>query len=153
MTSPPAEAGPDAAAFAVLYAQVQQFYARQMQLFDAADAQRWAGTFTADAVFDVPTLPAPVTGRAGLVASLTAAAAATARSGVRLRHVVSTLDVTARREGRVDVRCYTTVYATRAGGTSRVHRMCVCEDVLVPGAGGGLLVRRRRVSRDDLVAG
>ncbi|MER5950763.1 nuclear transport factor 2 family protein [Streptomyces sp. NPDC001904] len=143
----------DAAAFAVLYAQVQQFYARQMQLFDAGDAPRWAQTFTADAVFDVPTLPAPVTGRAGLAASLTAAAGAASRCGVRLRHVVSMLDVAARGDGLVDVRCYALVYATRVGGAPRVHRVCVCEDVLVAAPGGGLLVVRRRVRRDDLAAG
>ncbi|MFI5661875.1 nuclear transport factor 2 family protein [Streptomyces sp. NPDC051684] len=140
----------DAGAFAVLYARVQQFYARQMQAFDRGDAREWANTFTADAVFDVPTLPAPLHGRAAIAASLTRAAAETARAGVRLRHVVSMSDVTARGAGRVEVRSCTTVYATTVGGASRVHRMCVCEDVLELAADGGLLVSRRRVTRDDL---
>lgn len=144
------ELAADAAAFAAMYARVQQFYARQMQAFDRGDAREWADTFTVDAVFDVPTLPAPLHGRAALAASLTAATAGTARAGVRLRHVMSMFDVTARDAGRVEVRAYTTVYASTVGGDSRVHRVCVCEDVLERAADGSLLVSRRRVTRDDL---
>ncbi|WP_372343053.1 nuclear transport factor 2 family protein [Streptomyces sp. KL116D] len=42
---------PSQEAFGALYATIQQFYAHQMQLFDDHDAERWAGTFTEDAVF------------------------------------------------------------------------------------------------------
>ncbi|MEV1026978.1 nuclear transport factor 2 family protein [Streptomyces sp. NPDC050264] len=146
----PTEVAPDAAAFAVLYTQVQQFYAHQMQLFDGGAAQQWARTFTEDAVFDVPASAGPVHGRAALAASLDAAAARAARTGVRYRHVMGMPDVAQRPDGGWDVRSYTIVHASTIGGVSRVHRVCVCEDVLVCGADGRLLVSHRRVTRDDL---
>jgi hypothetical protein len=60
-------------------------------------------------------------------------------------------DVVERPDGALDVRSYTTVYASAVGGASRVHRVCVCEDVLVRDADGQLLVATRKVTRDDLV--
>lgn len=144
------ELAPHDCAFAALYAQVQQFYAHQMQLLDRAESQRWADTFTEDATFDVPTLAAPVRGRPGLAEAGRSAAAALAEAGERHRHFMGMFDVAERLDGALDVRCYTTVYASVVGGVSRVHRVCVCEDVLVRGADGRLLVSARKVTRDDL---
>ncbi|MFE6848431.1 nuclear transport factor 2 family protein [Streptomyces sp. NPDC057686] len=142
--------GPQAAAaFGVLYAEVQQFYAHQMQLLDLGESQLWAETFTEDAVFDVPTLPQPVRGRAGLVAATSRSAAQLAEAGQRHRHFMGMFDVCERPDGAVDVRSYAIVYASQIGGESRVHRVCVCEDVLVR-AEGALRVATRRVTRDDL---
>ncbi len=134
---------------AVLYAEVQQFYARQMQLLDLNRPQEWAATFTEDASFDVPTLPEPVRGRAGLVAATTRSHAQLEESGQRHRHFMGMLDVRPQEDGTVHVRSYAIVYASTIGQDSRVHRVCVCEDVLVRDA-GGLLVATRRVTRDDL---
>ncbi|MFE7777905.1 nuclear transport factor 2 family protein [Streptomyces sp. NPDC057445] len=138
-----------AAEAAVLYAEVQQFYARQMQLLDLNEPQRWAGTFTEDATFDVPTLPEPVRGRSALIASTTRAHAQLAGSGEQHRHVIGMLDVRPQQDGTVHVRSYAVVYASTVGKDSRVHRVCVCEDVLVRDA-GELQVAARRVTRDDL---
>ncbi|MGP4012662.1 nuclear transport factor 2 family protein [Streptomyces sp. 4N124] len=131
------------------YAEVQWFYARQMQQLDLGKAESWAATFTEDAVFDVPTLPEPVTGRTGLVAAVRRARAQLAEAGERHRHVMGMVDVLERSDGALDVRSYTTVYASALGGASRVHRVCVCEDVLVR-VDGALRVAHRRVTRDDL---
>ncbi|MEU3921924.1 nuclear transport factor 2 family protein [Streptomyces sp. NPDC029004] len=135
-------------AFAALYAQVQQFYAHQMQLLDAGEAERWAATFTEDARFDVPTLPKPVHGRPGLVTAAQRSADALAEAGERHRHFIGMLDLTERPDGVLDVRAYTIVYASRIGGGCRVHRVCVCTDVLVR-SGDELRVRTRTVTRDD----
>ncbi len=138
-----------AAAFGVLYAEVQQFYAHQMQLLDLGESQRWAETFTEDATFDVPTLPEPVRGRPGLVAATSRTAAQLAEAGQRHRHFIGMFDVSERPDGTVDVRSYAIVYASAIGGDSQVHRVCVCEDVLVR-VEGALQVATRRVTRDDL---
>ncbi|MFI8952442.1 nuclear transport factor 2 family protein [Streptomyces sp. NPDC053750] len=131
------------------YAEVQWFYARQMQQLDLGKADSWAATFTEDAVFDVPTLPAPVRGRSALAAAVEGAHARLAEAGEQHRHVMGMIDVVERSDGSLDVRSYTTVYASTVGGTSRVHRVCVCEDLLVR-VDGELRVARRRVTRDDL---
>ncbi|MFJ8888504.1 nuclear transport factor 2 family protein [Streptomyces sp. NPDC102402] len=139
-----------AAEAAVLYAEVQQYYARQMQLLDLHRPQEWAETFTEDATFDVPTLPEPVRGRAALVASTRRAHAQLAEAKEQHRHVIGMLDVRPQEDATVQVRSYAVVYASTVGQGSRVHRMCVCEDVLVRDADGRLQVRARLVTRDDL---
>ncbi|MEG8280426.1 nuclear transport factor 2 family protein [Streptomyces sp. AHA2] len=135
--------------FGGLYGQVQQFYAHQMQLFDAYEADRWAATFTEDAVFEVPTLDAPVRGRAGLAAGVRRNRAQQERSGERLRHFVGMLDVQPGRAGELNTCCYALVYLTPRGGTSRVVRVCVMQDVLVR-VRGKWRTRHRVVTRDDL---
>ncbi|GAA2259175.1 hypothetical protein GCM10010232_57270 [Streptomyces amakusaensis] len=136
-------------AFAVLYAEVQQFYAQQMQLLDQGACDEWAATFTEAATFDVPTLPEPVAGRAGLAEAARRTAAQLAESGTRHRHFMGMSHVEEQPDGSLSVRSYTTVYASRLGGESRVHRVCVCDDGLVR-VDGALQVATRRVSRDDL---
>ncbi|MCS0602281.1 nuclear transport factor 2 family protein [Streptomyces sp. LP11] len=139
----------DAEAFTALYARVQQFYAHQMQLLDLGECDRWAATFTEDATFEVPTLPEPVAGRAALAAATGRTAAELAASGIRHRHFVGMFDVAGQSDGTIHVRSYAIVYASPVGGESRVHRVCVCDDVLVR-VPGGLQVASRRVTRDDL---
>ncbi|MFF4102585.1 nuclear transport factor 2 family protein [Streptomyces sp. NPDC001903] len=135
--------------FGLLYAEVQQFYSRQMQLFDSFEAEPWARTFTEDAVFDVPTLPAPVVGRAALASNVRRNAEVQAGSGEQLRHWLGMLDARPQPDGTVHTRSYALVYLTPRGGEPKVHRVCVMEDVLVP-APGGWQVAHRLVTRDDL---
>ncbi|MGV4988786.1 nuclear transport factor 2 family protein [Streptomyces sp. NPDC001709] len=136
--------------FGALYARIQQFYAHQMQLFDDHDAERWAGTFTEDAVFVVPTLDEPVRGRAALAANVRRNKVQQERSGEQLRHWIGMLDVRQQADGTVRTRAYALVYATPSGGESRVSRVCVLEDVLVRSR-GKWRTRSRLVTRDDLV--
>jgi 3-phenylpropionate/cinnamic acid dioxygenase small subunit len=148
MTIAPERAGTPAWS-AALHAEAQQFYAHQMQLLDLGEAEQWAQTFTEDATFDVPTLPEPVRGHAGLVAATRRSSAELAAAGQRHRHFLGMLDVRPRPDGGLDVRSYAIVYASQIGGESRVHRVCVCEDVLLR-QDGRLRVSARRVTRDDL---
>ncbi|MGW1104711.1 nuclear transport factor 2 family protein [Streptomyces sp. NPDC002540] len=137
------------AEFGVLYAQIQQFYAHQMQLFDSHEAERWAGTFTEDAVFDVPTLDEPVRGRAALASNVRRNKAQQARGGERFRHWIGMLDLRPQADGTLRTRCYALVYVTPGQGGSAVHRVCVMEDVLVRSR-GKWRTRHRVVTRDDL---
>ncbi|WP_369193277.1 nuclear transport factor 2 family protein [Streptomyces djakartensis] len=141
----PAQAG-----FGELYGQVLQFYAHQMQLFDGHEAERWAATFTEDGVFDVPTLDAPLRGRAGLAANVRRSRAVQERGGDRLRHFVGMLDIQPGRADELHTRCYALVYGTAPGGSCRVVRVCVMQDVLVR-VRGKWRTRHRVVTRDDLV--
>lgn len=143
---------PETSEFGSLYAEVQQFYAHQMQLFDRHEAERWAATFTEDAVFSVPTLDSPVHGRAELAANVHHNRARQEREGGQLRHWIGMLDVDVRPGGVLHTRAYALVFATPRGGVPVVSRFCVMADELVR-CRGRLRVRSRVVSRDDLTAG
>ncbi|MFE5522220.1 nuclear transport factor 2 family protein [Streptomyces virginiae] len=133
---------------AQVVADVQQFYARHMQLLDAGDADGWARTFTEAGVFAPPSLPEPVRGRVALAAGVRASAAGLAEAAEVHRHVLSMVHVDPRDDGTLAVRSYAQIFATPRGGEPRLHLMCVCEDVLVREQ-GELLVKERRVTRDD----
>ncbi|MFF4188250.1 nuclear transport factor 2 family protein [Streptomyces sp. NPDC001691] len=135
--------------FAALYAEVQQFYAHQMQILDAHDSERWAGTFTEDAVFELPSLPEPVRARVGLARYVREGAARQRRAGNRLNHWVGMLDVQPQADGSLRTRCSALVYVTPAGGSSKVLYVCVMEDTLVR-TRGKWRTAHRRVTRDDL---
>lgn len=149
MTAPTETQPYSSAGFGSLYAEIQQFYARHMQLLDSGAADEWAADFTEDASFSVPTLPAPVVGRDALAAAVWRTAETLAAADEQHRHWPGVFDVRPQRDGSVVVHSYTTVYASPRGGESRVHRVCTCTDVLVR-EGGRLLVRSREVTRDDL---
>ncbi|UVS78748.1 nuclear transport factor 2 family protein [Actinokineospora sp. UTMC 2448] len=131
------------------YAAVQQFYARQMHLFDTGAGPEWSETFTVDGTMELPNLPEPVRGRDALALIPPRAAAAAADAGETHRHWHGMVDVEPRPDGALDVRCYSLVFATRPDTGPRLHLVCVCRDVLVR-EGAALLVRSRRVTRDDL---
>lgn len=145
MTGPAGTAARDAS----LYAEVTWFYARQMHWLDRGEADRWADTFTEDAVFHLPTRPEPMRGRAGLLAGARAAAAAIAEAGERRRHVAGMYDIDRGPRGTLRTRYSIVVYATTTGGPSRVHQVCVCEDTLVR-PDGELRVSTRHITLDDV---
>lgn len=132
-----------------LYAEVQQFYARHMHLLDVGAAEEWAQTFTDDATFTMPLRAEPVRGRTELAAGVTRAKAEMARTGEVQKHWHGMVAVDPRPDGSVGVRCYALVFSTQVGGESKLHRVCVCEDVLVR-EDGDLRVSTRHVTRDDL---
>lgn len=135
--------------FAALYAQVQRFYADQMQILDAPDTGRWAATFTEDAVLELPALPGPVSVRAGLAGYVHASTERRRRTDGTLRHWVGMLDVRPQEDGSLHTRCSALVHAMPSGGGAKVLYVCVMEDVLVPSR-GEWRAARRRVTRDDL---
>lgn len=138
------ETGPSA-----LYAEVQQFYAEHMHALDDGDADAWALTFTEDAKFEAPNAPQPVAGRAALAAAVRHTARELAAAGEVHRHWHGMVAVYPQPDGSVSARCYALVIATPRGGEPRLHRACVCHDMLVH-RDGRWLVHRRRVTRDDL---
>ncbi|MFE1327357.1 nuclear transport factor 2 family protein [Streptomyces sp. NPDC058741] len=135
--------------FAALYAEVERFYAHQMQILDAHDTEHWAGTFTEDAVLELPSPSGPLRAGAGLARYVRAGAARERRAGSRLDHWVGMLDVQPQADGTLHTRCSALVYVTPSGCGARVLYVRVMEDVLVR-AGGDWRVAQRRVTRDDL---
>ncbi|GGX79967.1 nuclear transport factor 2 family protein [Streptomyces minutiscleroticus] len=131
----------------LLRASVEQFYARHMQLLDDGDAEAWAETFTEDGLFALPGRPEPTRGRAALAEGARRAHTERLASHETHRHWHGMLDIRPQDDGSVHVRCYALVVATPRGGEPRLHRSCVCRDVLVP-AGSQWQVRSRRVTRD-----
>lgn len=139
----------DRATFVQLYVEVQQFYARHMQLLDSGATEAWADTFTEGAELRLPTLPAPVLGRQTLAADMDRAFRARTEAGEVQRHWHGMVDVDPQPDGSIAVRCYALVISSTQQGGSNLFRACVCEDRLVR-EDGRLRVRTRRVSRDDL---
>jgi 3-phenylpropionate/cinnamic acid dioxygenase small subunit len=146
MTLPPLTADAEGVE---LYLRVQQFYARQMQLLDRGAVQEWAATFTEDGVFAANAHPEPVRGRSAIAAAAQAATDQLARDRVVRRHWLGMLTVQPEPDGIVRARCYALVITTPRGGQAGLHVSTFCEDVLVAD-GDDLLVRDRRISRDDL---
>jgi 3-phenylpropionate/cinnamic acid dioxygenase small subunit len=133
-----------------LRAEIEQFYAWQMQALDDGRAEEWATTFTEDGEFAANAFPEPTVGREALTAAARQAHAAQASAGVVQRHWLGMLSVEPRDDGTVHARCYALVIGTELGGETALRRSTVCEDELVR-AGDGWAVRRRSVTRDDLV--
>lgn len=135
---------------AALYTEVQHFYAGQMQLLDTRACAEWAATFTEDGVFDANGLPAPAKGRATIEAAARAAQDRLAEEGLVHRHWLGMVTVEEADDGTIRSRSYALVIQVPLGGTPALHRSTVCEDTLVRADDGSLLVRDRRVTRDDL---
>src|SRR5260221_5260193 len=78
---------PEAASTAAeTYYEIQDFYARQMQLLDQGYTQEWAQTFTEDGVFAANAQPEPVRTRSAIAAGAAAASAELSAQGIRRRH-------------------------------------------------------------------
>ncbi|MCK2221092.1 nuclear transport factor 2 family protein [Actinomadura sp. ATCC 31491] len=134
---------------AELRAEVEQFYAAHFHLLDEGRAEEWALTFTDDGVFHPPGGREPVRGRAALAGGVGAGYRRLLEADEVHRHWHGMIEITPRAaDGAVLVRCYALILATPSGGPTRTHLSCVCEDVLVR-VEGRLLVRERRVHRDD----
>jgi actinorhodin biosynthesis protein ActVIA len=137
---------------AVLYTQVQQFYARQVALLDDLRAEEFAATFTEDGVFaPSPTAP-PVQGRTAIAAALRAAHERKfGTEQVRRRHWHTMLRVDPGPDGTLHTHYYMLVAVTRPGDPAPViGPSAVVEDVLVDDGTGTLLTRERRVTPDHL---
>lgn len=133
---------------AELYAQVQQFYARQMGLIDDGRPDEWARTFTEDAVFEeAGRLNEPVKGREAIRVSSRARQERLDKERIDFRHWMGMLDVSPRDDGSVDARAYALVMRTAPGGALDVFASVLCHDRLVP-VDGGWQVRHRRLRHD-----
>ncbi|MEU0585790.1 nuclear transport factor 2 family protein [Streptomyces sp. NPDC006132] len=130
---------------------IQQFYARHMQLLDGGEAGTWAATFTPDATFASPSMTEPVRGRDGIAAGARAAAEGRAAAGEVHRHWVTMTTARSTGDG-IETVSYVQILATPRGGAPRVHLSCVMRDRLVR-QDGELLVAERRITRDDRPGG
>lgn len=135
------------------YHEIQQFYARQMQLLDDGRVEEWAGTFAPQGVFAANAHPEPTRGREAVAAAARAAHEQLAAAGVRRRHWLGMVAVDGP-EGaggtKVRARCYALVFEIPRGGQAVLRLSTLCEDELERGP-QGWLVRHRAVTRDDLV--
>ncbi|MFI9812612.1 nuclear transport factor 2 family protein [Saccharothrix variisporea] len=132
---------------AEVYAQVQQFYAHQMGLLDDREPERWADTFTEDAVFQEASKMEPLHGRAAIRASARGSVDRLVANGVRMRHWLGMIQVHPQADGSLRTRCYALAMRTPQGGDLQVFVSVVCKDHLVP-VDGGWLVRDRDLVHD-----
>ncbi|GAA2719544.1 MULTISPECIES: nuclear transport factor 2 family protein [Streptomyces] len=127
---------------------IQQFYARHMQLLDDGAAEQWARTFTDDAVFAAPSLREPVRGREAIAAGARAAAEGRAGAGEVHRHWVGMTTLGPGVRDGIEAVSYVQILAVGRQGPPRVHLSCVMRDRLVR-QDGELRVAERRITRDD----
>jgi 3-phenylpropionate/cinnamic acid dioxygenase small subunit len=113
------------------YQQIQQFYARQMQLLDNGAGKEWADTFTEEGVFEQNVKPEPWRGREEIARRMTAGLAKVAERRLTRRHWFGMLAAAPGKDGTVETRYYAAVYETPEGGSASLYLSTVCEDVLV----------------------
>ena len=131
-----------------LYAQVQQFYARQMGLIDDGKPDEWAATFTEDGIFAEPSrLDDPLQGRDAIRESCRARKERLAKEQIDFRHWLGMLDVRPQPDGSLRTRAYALAMRTPRGGALEFVASVVCHDHLV--AVNGVWQVRRRDLRHD----
>jgi hypothetical protein len=133
----------------VLYHQIQQFYAKQMQLLDEGLVAEWAASFTEDGVFTANAHPEPARGRTAIREAAQRTADHLAANGLVRRHWLGMLALDPKADGSVVVRSYAQVLETPRGGAATLRMSTVCQDDLLHD-GQRWLVRHRQVWRDDL---
>ena len=133
---------------AALYAEVQQFYARQMRMLDDRKLEDYAGTFTEDAEFGHTPGREPARTRPGIVRDLVEFHRRFEDDPQQRRHFFTMIDIEPRGDGTVASVCYALITTTRPGRSPEVVRTCVVHDVLERDGGGGLLNRSRHVEHD-----
>ncbi|MFF4324692.1 nuclear transport factor 2 family protein [Streptomyces sp. NPDC001568] len=145
--------GTSAYVSAEVYTEVQQFYARQMNLLEgaSADPDAWAHTFTEDAVFESVGEPEAQEGREALRDTVGAGVAHIAAQGLDFRHWFGMVGVEQKPDGVLRTRYYALAMATALGGPLQVKGSLLCHDDLVREDDGRLLVRRRSVAEDGRI--
>ncbi|MGA5562782.1 nuclear transport factor 2 family protein [Streptomyces platensis] len=132
-----------------LYAEIQHFYARQMQLMDGRDFEAFAATFTEDGEFSHTPGQLART-RAGIVAELREFHRRFAQDPVVRRHWFNMIVAEPQPDGSVRTTYYAHVINTRPGADAQLGPSCVVTDVLVR-ADGALLNKSREVRQDRLL--
>ncbi|WP_131785772.1 nuclear transport factor 2 family protein [Protofrankia symbiont of Coriaria ruscifolia] len=150
--------GPEALVDAATYADVLNFYAWQTQLLDDGHADRWALTFTEDAVFGQRTSPGRVfsgnspaerRGREVIATSARAGVERHAQDDVVRRHWIGQVAIYAGPQpGTVQTRFYALIVETARGQRPTFHLSTTGQDVLVR-AEGTWLVQERWITHDD----
>ena len=130
-----------------LYAEVQQFYADQMQRLDNRDISGYAETFTEDAEFQhTPDRPPALT-RAGIVSDLVEFHQRFEADPMQRRHWFNMINLQPQDDGSIVSTAYCLVVKVRPNSKPEIAPSCVVHDVLVR-VEGNLLTRSRRVAHD-----
>ncbi|MCP2279396.1 actinorhodin biosynthesis protein ActVIA [Nocardia amikacinitolerans] len=130
-----------------LYAEVQQFYAEQMQRLDNRDIPGYADTFTEDAEFEhSPGIP-PARTRAGIIADLVEFHKRFETDPMQRRHWFNMINLQPQDDGTIVSTTYCLVVKIRPNSKPEIAPSCVVHDVLVR-VDGALLTRSRRVVHD-----
>ncbi|HEY6794931.1 MAG TPA: nuclear transport factor 2 family protein [Kineosporiaceae bacterium] len=131
-----------------LYAEVQLFYARQMQNLDAGNLEAYAETFTEDAEFSHSPDREPARTRAGILADLQDYHRRYEGDPVQRRHWFNMIDLEVGPDGTIRSTCYALIVRAAPGADPRIAPSCVVHDVLVR-TEHGLKNRSRRVEYDQ----
>ncbi|MGY1942605.1 nuclear transport factor 2 family protein [Nocardia asiatica] len=130
-----------------LYAEVQQFYAEQMQRLDNRDIPGYAATFAEDAEFEhTPGIP-PARTRAGIIADLVEFHKRFETDPMQRRHWFNMINLQPQDDGTIVSTAYCLVVKIRPGSKPEIAPSCVVHDVLIR-SDGALLTRSRRVAHD-----
>jgi actinorhodin biosynthesis protein ActVIA len=137
---------------ALLYAEVMQHHAVQMQALDALRFEDYAATFTEDGVFRHTPGREPARGRGGIVADLVEFHERVANDPVQRRHWFSMLAIKVLDDGAVQADFYTLVVTVRPEQKPVLAPSCTVRDILVRAEDGRLLNRSRWVEHDRVAA-
>ncbi|WP_063002511.1 MULTISPECIES: nuclear transport factor 2 family protein [Nocardia] len=132
---------------AELYAEVQQFYADQMQRLDNRDITGYAETFTEDAEFEHTPGRPPARTRAGIVSDLVEFHKRFDSDPMQRRHWFNMINLSPRDDGSIGATMYCLVVKIRPGAAPEIAPSCVVHDVLVR-IDGELRTHSRRVTHD-----
>ncbi|MCU1648076.1 MAG: aromatic-ring-hydroxylating dioxygenase [Nocardia sp.] len=130
-----------------LYADVQQFYAEQMQRLDNRDIHGYAKTFTETAEFEHTPGRPPARTRAGIIFDLVEFHKRFEADPIQRRHWFNMINLQPQDDGTIVSTAYCLVVKIRPNSKPEIAPSCVVHDVLVR-LGGQLLTQSRRVTHD-----
>ncbi|EIV93550.1 nuclear transport factor 2 family protein [Frankia sp. QA3] len=114
-----------------LYAEVLQYYARQMQALDGGKLEVYADSFTADAVFGHTPGREPTRTRTAILSDLYELRKRLDADPQQRRHMFTMVDMEPQQDGKLRCTAYALVLTTRPGADPGMVRSCVVHDVLV----------------------
>ncbi|MER6343679.1 nuclear transport factor 2 family protein [Streptomyces sp. NPDC001595] len=132
------------------YAQVQHFYARQMQALDNGRLEEYADSFTKEGSFQHTPGVDPVVGRDAILAELRSFLKKYEDDPTRRRHYFNQMVLDPQDDGSVRSTVYALIVRVRPNERPEVWPSTVVHDVLDT-TDGGILLRSRSVSYDQLV--
>ncbi|MFE0464622.1 nuclear transport factor 2 family protein [Kitasatospora sp. NPDC058965] len=132
-----------------VHAQVQHFYAHQMQALDSLRFEDYAATFTEDGSFQHSPQAEPAVTRAGIVRELVEFHKRFDGDPVQRRHWFTHVALQPQPDGSYASTVYALVVTTRPGGTPVIAPSCVVHDVLEV-TDGEVLTRSRLVTHDQM---
>ncbi|GHG77720.1 nuclear transport factor 2 family protein [Streptomyces griseocarneus] len=133
-----------------LYAQVQHFYARQMQALDNGRIEEYAATFTKDGSFQHSPGIDPVVGRDNILAELRSFLKKYDDDPTQRRHYFNQMVLDPQEDGSLRSTVYALIVRVRPNEQPEVWPSTVVHDV-IDLTDGEILLRSRSVSYDQLV--